>query len=150
MRALPFLLLATAAAAQEPQSLLCTAKDGARFGIMLDAPSDFGPLHCVEAPSLRDTLVPCAPQGGWGLSAPDGMSLQSVTTDPAQARGERGIFFARLGPSELVASASSGPLPPLALEVAGDTFWRLRLTLATGEGLIATPEGEQAIRCEAL
>jgi hypothetical protein len=42
-----------------------------------------------------------------------------------------------------------GTRPPLALEIAGETFWRMRLTLETGEGIVETPEGEIAVSCEA-
>lgn len=152
MRALAaiLLLLPGALGAQGAARLLCRTAEGAEIAVLLSAPSRFGAaVHCVEAPELRDRVAACAPDGGWGLSAGDGS--QDLLGLAVSARGLAhvgGWFFARLGPSEFVASASVGSRPPLALETAGETFWRMRLTLATGEGVVETPADEVALRCE--
>ncbi|NAZ35297.1 hypothetical protein [Rubellimicrobium sp. CFH 75288] len=144
------LLLALApalAAAQEPALLDCATEGGEAFRVLLWQPSADGPLHCVEWLDLED-VAPCAPQGGWGLTDPDAPGvLASVATDSRVAAAHPGPkFFARVGPSEFVASASSGPGMPLALEVHGDTFWRLRMTLG-GDGSIFTRTGERPFHC---
>lgn len=133
-------------AAAEPRAFACALDDGSLFTLALDAPSPDGPVHCVEA-ALGGGAA-CAPQGGWGIAGAEGPRL---TTDPAEAAGTDAFrLFARLGPSEFVASASEGPGVPLALEVGGPTFWRLRVALDTGEGVVGTRDGERAARCEAI
>jgi hypothetical protein len=141
----------TLAAAQGEERLLCETAAGETVRVNLSAPSRFDtPLHCVEAPGLRDLVAGCAPDGGWGLSAGDGsQDLAAVATESAGLAHDGGWFFARLGPSEFVASASVGSRPPLALEVAGETFWRMRLDLASGTGVVETRDGEATVACEA-
>jgi hypothetical protein len=139
------------APAQGLERYHCTFEDGHVMSILLASRSRFDvDVHCVEEERLRTVVAGCAPDGGWGLSAGDGsQDLIDVATDPQGLSHDGGWFFARLGPSEFVASASVGSRPPLALEVAGETFWRLRLTLATGEGTVETREGEEPVVCEA-
>ena len=153
MSRLPFpealiaLAVAAPAAAEEMRRYECADAVGETFSMILFSPAEGGePLHCIRHPRL-DAFTPCAPQGGWGLSEEWG-ALRSFATGPAPEH-EGYWFFARVGPSELVASASLGTRPPLALEIAGETFWRMRLTLETGEGIVEPPEGEIAVSCEA-
>jgi hypothetical protein len=128
----------------------CRFEDGRELSVLIRARSSFDvALHCVEEERLRAVVAGCAPDGGWGLSAGDGS--QDLLAVAAEAKGlahEGGWFFARLGPSEFVASASVGSRPPLALDIGGETFWRMRLTLATGEGVVETREGEEPFRCD--
>ncbi len=136
-------------AAQGHGRLDCETDKGEAVSVLLSAQSRFDvELHCVEAPGLRDVVAGCAPDGGWGLSAGDGsLDLVAVGIDSAGLSHEGGWFFARLGPSEFVASASVGARPPLALEVAGETFWRMRVDLASGTGVMETREGETGLNC---
>ena len=150
-------LLPLPALAQEAQDLLCeieAAGNQQPFGLRLHAPSVWGqPVHCVEAPGLREVLIPCAPQGGWGLTAPDRLDdLTGVATEPREVAGQPGgKFFAFVGPSQFVASASLGERIPLALEVDDQTFWRIQLTLETGQGVVETrDEGERRVSCRPL
>ena len=85
-------------------------------------------MHCVNAPGLED-LAACAPDGGWGLTDPSRPgTLLRIATRPREAAAQQGAkLFAHLGPSEFVASASEGAGMPLALEVHGPTFWRMRV-----------------------
>jgi hypothetical protein len=135
--------------AQEWTTLSCLADGGEPFEVMLGNPSELGaPLHCLSSHHLGN-LGACAPDGGWGLSdpAPPGELLR-ITEEPANAAAhEGGKLSAYLGPSEFVASASEGPGLPLALEVHGATFWRIRVALETGQGIIETRKGVTAIRC---
>lgn len=142
-------LLPAFAHAEEPRAFDCVpqAESGPAFAILLWQESAFGvPVHCIEGLDLRG-LAACAPQGGWGLSDPGGGTLRAVATRPQEALGEGGKVFARVGLSEFVASASVGHGLPLALEVHGDTFWRLRMTLASGEGAWFGPGREVRFRC---
>jgi len=144
------LALAPVATAAEPaRDLRCEASDGTEFSIALWSASSFDmPLHCVLGLDLG-VVGPCAPDGGWGLSDPAGSGeLAAIATDAREIDHVGGKFFARVGSSELVASASIGTRIPYALEVAGETFWRLRMTLATGEGALVTAEGETTFACE--
>lgn len=140
-------LLPALASAQEATSYDCLTGDGRAFRVELWQPHAFGdPLHCVSGLDLG--LAPCAPDGGWGLSDPaDADDLMGTTRAPADLRGAPAKFFARVGPSEFVASASIGEGMPLALEVHGITVWRMRLTLATGEGTMFTRDGAVPLRC---
>lgn len=98
-------------------------------------------------------LVPCAPQGGWGLTAPEELAdLVGVATEPGEVAGQPGgKFYAFVGPPQFVASASSGERIPLALEVDDQTFWRIQLTQETGQGVIETrEEGERRVSCRPL
>ncbi len=147
--ALALALWPALAAAQGEERLACETAAGEAVSVLLFAPSRFDvALHCVEAPGLRDRVAGCAPDGGWGLSAGDGsQDLSGVATDTAGLSHDGGWFFARRGPTEFVASASVGARPPLALEVAGETFWRMRLDLGSGTGVVETAEGETELRC---
>jgi hypothetical protein len=88
MNLLPSFLLAltigiTPAAAQDgtpkPVLLSCQSATGEDFTIELFGESAFGPLHCVRGLMIVD-MIPCAPNGGWGLSYPTGTaSLAEVT-----------------------------------------------------------------------
>jgi hypothetical protein len=129
----------------------CRLEDGRALTVLIGTRSSFDvPLHCVEEERLLARVAGCAPHGGWGLSEGDGsQDLVGVATESKGLVHDGGWFFARLGPSEFVASASVGSRPPLALEIGGETFWRMRLTLATGEGVVETAEGEDRLRCEA-
>lgn len=143
-------LLPLAAAAQEaPVAFDCLAEDGRHFRVEMWQPSEFGvPLHCVTGIDLGG-VAGCAPQGGWGLSDPAAApgELSGVVAKPAEAGRAEGKFFARVGLSEFVASASLGQGMPLALEIHGVTFWRLRMDLATGEGRMFTRDGAVGFRC---
>lgn len=135
--------------AEERLARSCETGAGGTVEVTLWNPSEHGgPLHCVEAPELAG-LFACAPDGGWGLTDPEAPGeLLAVATTPAEAAARPGgKFFADVGPSQFVASASRGERLPYALEVAGETFWRMRVTLETGEGLVETRDGEAAIRC---
>ena len=145
-------LLPMPLAAQERTTLSCAAEGGDAFEVTLWNPSELGaPLHCVGAPELEG-LFACAPDGGWGLTDPArpgelaGVALES----PDAAAVEGGKLFARVTPSEFVASASMGRELPLALEIAGETFWRMRVTLESGAGVVETREGETVVLCERL
>ena len=143
-------LYPTLAASQEaPVAWDCLSGDGRAFRVELWQPSQAGtPLHCVTGLDLEG-VAGCAPQGGWGLSDPTDApgELDGVTARSAETRDAEGKFFARVGPSEFVASASRGPGMPLALEVHGVTFWRLRMELLSGEGEMFTRDGAVAFRC---
>ncbi len=142
-------LLPLATSAQDaPVGLDCLTDDGRAFRVELWQPSELGaPLHCVTGLDLGG-VAGCAPQGSWGLSDPEGApgELNGIgkTKD---ARDAEGKFFARVGLSEFVASASRGVGMPLVLELHGVTFWRMRMDIATGEGAIFTREGQVAFRC---
>ncbi len=139
-------LLSGPALAQSPAELRCVAEDGTRMTVRLWVPAADGPAtHCVEAPWLAG-MASCAPNGGWGLSSPDGALLGLVTEAREAAHGGP-TFFAFDGPSEFVASASTGPGLPLALEVAGPTFWRMRLDRATGQGRVHLPDAALDVAC---
>lgn len=143
------MLLPTLALGEEPRAFDCVpqAESEPAFGVLLWQESAFGvPVHCIEGLDLRG-LAACAPQGGWGLSDPGEGRLRAVATRPQEALGEGGKVFARVGPSEFVASASVGYGLPLALEVQGETFWRLRMALASGEGAWFGPGREVRFRC---
>ena len=138
-----------AAAQEAPVGWDCLAEDGRAFRVELWQPSEFGaPLHCVSGIDLGG-VASCAPQGGWGLSDPAEApgELGGVAARSAEVVGAEGKFFARVGLSEFVASASQGAGMPLALEVHGVTFWRLRMELATGEGTMFTRDGAVGFRC---
>lgn len=143
-------LLPLAASAQEaPVEFDCLAEDGRAFRVELWQPSELGsPLHCVRGLDL-DGVAACARQGGWGLSDPSNApgELAGVVGRTSEALGAEGKFFARVGLSEFVASASRGVGMPLALEVHGITFWRMRMDLAGGEGTMFTRDGAVAFRC---
>ena len=142
-------LLPTLAASQEaPVEFDCLAEDGRAFRVELWQPSDLGvALHCVRGVDLG-AVVGCAPQGGWGLTDPAAPGeLAGVALRPRGALEPGGKFFAHVGLSEFVASASEGAGLPLALEVHGETFWRMRLVLASGEGRIFTRDGSVGVRC---
>jgi hypothetical protein len=143
-------LLPPMAAAQEaPVAWNCLAEDGRAFRVELWQPSEAGvALHCVTGLDVGG-VAGCAPQGGWGLSDPAKApgELSGVAAKTAEAMPAEGKFFARVGLSEFVASASKGPGMPLALEVHGPTFWRMRMALATGEGTMFTWEGAVGFRC---
>ena len=142
-------LLPLGLAAQEaPVEFDCLSEDGRAFRVELWQPSEFGAaLHCVTGLDLG-AVVGCAPQGGWGLSDREAPGeLAGVALRPRGALVPGGKFFARVGLSEFVASASEGAGLPLALEVHGETFWRMRLVLSSGEGRIFTPDGGMAFRC---
>jgi hypothetical protein len=136
------------AAQEAPVGFDCLAEDGRAFRVELWQPSEFGAaLHCVRGVDLG-AVVGCAPQGGWGLSDPEvAGELAGVALRPRGALVPGGKFFARVGLSELVASASEGAGLPLALEVHGETFWRMRLELASGEGRMFTRDGSVGFRC---
>ncbi len=139
-------LLPGGALAQSPEQLRCLVEDGSRVTITLWTPTADGPpTHCVEAPWLAG-MAACAPNGGWGLSSPDG-SLLDLVTDPREVTHGGPTFFAHDGPSEFVASASIGPGIPLVLEVAGPTFWRMRLDRATGQGRAYLPDAAFDVTC---
>ena len=138
--------------AQERATLSCAVEGGDSFEVTLWNPSEHGaPLHCVGAAELEG-LFPCAPDGGWGLTDPaDPGQLQGVAAESPDAAGHGGgMVFARVTPSQFVASASEGGELPLALEVAGATFWRMRVSLQSGAGVVETREGEAAVTCERL
>lgn len=143
-------LLPLPLAAQETQVLACATPDGERIDVTLWSPSESGPLHCVAAAALEG-LFACAPDGGWGLTDPaaPGRAL-TLATDSREVQGrDAPKFYARVGPSQFVASASRGTRIPLTLEVDGETFWRLQVTLETGEGWVETPGGgEVPVACE--
>lgn len=142
---------ATVAAAQDMRTLRCESEGGAGFEVQLFGPAgeaetaDVPALHCVFGLALPVAAPTCAPQGGLGLSDPDGSGVRFVSRPPPGHVGGR--FFAHVGPSQFVASASWGDRPPLALEVAGQTAWRMRLDLATGQATSYTRDGERALRC---
>jgi hypothetical protein len=154
MRRVLFLLalLPGPALSQGTDRFTCRFEDGRELSVLIGARSSFDvPLHCVEEARLRAVVAGCAPDGGWGLSAGDGsQDLTDVATDGKGLAHEGGWFFARFGPSEFVASASVGSRPPMALAIGGETFWRMRLTLATGEGVVETQDGEEPIRCDGM
>ena len=132
--------------------LSCSTEAGESYEVTLWNRSEYGLLlHCVNAAALAPVAA-CAPDGGWGLTDPDmPEALLGVATEARDAVARPGgKFFARVGPSELVASASVGERLPLALEIHGETFWRMRLTLETGEGIVETREAEAAITCEPM
>ena len=136
------------AAQEAPVGFDCLAEDGRAFRVEFWQPSEFGAaLHCVRGLDLGG-IVGCAPQGGWGLTdlaAPG--ELAGVARRPRGALVPGGKFFARVGLSEFVASASEGAGLPLALEVHGETFWRMRLVLASGEGRVFTRDGSVGFWC---
>ena len=142
------LLPALAAAQEAPTSFDCLAEDGRAFRLELWQPSEFRePLHCVTGLDLGG-VAGCAPQGGWGLSDPASPGeLAGVVRKTGEDRDAEGKFFARVGLSEFVASASRGEGLPLVLEVHGVTFWRMRMALATGEGAMFTRDGATGFRC---
>ena len=135
-------------AQEAPVEFDCLAEDRRAFRVELWQPSELGAaLHCVRGLDLG-AVVGCAPQGGWGLTDPAVPGeLAGVALRPRGALEPGGKFFARVGPSEFVASASEGAGLPLALEIHGETFWRMRLVLASGEGRMFTREGPMAFRC---
>jgi hypothetical protein len=136
------------AAQEAPAEFDCLTEDGRAFRVELWQPSEVGaPLHCVTGLDLGG-VAGCAPQGGWGLSDPAGAPGELGGIGKAQeAIGAEGKFFAHIGLSQFVASASRGVGMPLALEVHGVTFWRLRMEVATGEGAMFTRDGAVAFRC---
>lgn len=75
-----------------------------------------------------------------------------MASEPGEVSGQPGgKFYAFVGPSQFVASASLGERIPLALEVDDQTFWRLQITLETGQGVIETrEEGERRVSCQPL
>ena len=113
-------------------------------------PSEFGqPLHCIDAPGLYD-LTPCAPDGGWGLSAGTGLAgLTSVTGSWVQAHDHfYGKFYALVSADSIVAAASFGEgLPSMSGE--GNTFWRMEVSRITGEGRVRAEDGTYGIFCQA-
>jgi hypothetical protein len=142
-------LLPSLAVSQEaPVALDCLTEDGRAFRLELWQPSEFGTeLHCVRGVDLG-IVTGCAPQGGWGLTDPAlPGELAGVALRPRGALVPGGKFFAHVGPSEFVASALVGAGLPLALEVHGDTFWRMRMVLASGEGRMFDREGSVGFRC---
>lgn len=144
--ALALLLAATSAGAQDMARIDCATEGGDTFAIVLSAPSRLGPpMHCVSLARFTE-LTPCAPDGGWGLSGADGQ-LATLETEALGLAHEGGWFFARLGPSQFVASASVGTRPPLTLEVEGETFWRMTLDLAARTGSMFDEGGETRFAC---
>jgi hypothetical protein len=139
---LALLLVAGAASAQEPQDWACTAEDGAELRVSLWQPSDLGAsLHCVEAGLPQGEL--CAPDGGWGLGGPDGLALtqglgRPTTTgfgsSPCRAFAVRGLGVA-------------GHAPAPGAGGRRETFWRMRLDLATGSATTYARDGSQSYDC---
>lgn len=139
--------LALIPALSSAEVIECRTASGAGLRVALAQDAGRGlRLHCVEGLDIGPVAA-CAPQGGWGVSDSEGR-LSAVTTDPHEVATTGGVFWARLGPTEFVASAAVGARP-LALEVAGATVWRMRLTLATGRGIMATRAGEEEVVCGA-
>jgi hypothetical protein len=150
--ALVLVLLPLPLGAQERATLSCAAEGAPAFEVTLWNPSEFEmPLHCVNAPDLAEQFA-CAPDGGWGLTDPasPGEALRVAVASPDAASHEGAKLFARVTPSEFVASASAGRELPLALEIAGETFWRMRVSLESGAGVVETREGETAVTCKRL
>lgn len=150
MRLGPLLLLlapSPADAQADAQALrLDCAAGGSAYRLELDDPAKEGALACVTRLGAGDPMPVCAPNGGWAVAGVDG-SPDRRTTDPRELTAEAPVLFARRGPSEFVASLGMGPGAPLALEIGGRTVWRMRLSLATGEGVVETAEGEVGLQC---
>lgn len=145
MRVLPLLFVPSLAAA-EPLTLDCDVAGQPAYRLELDSPDKAGALACVTRLGAADLVAACAPNGGWVVAGVDG-SPELRTTDPHELTAEAPILFARRGPSEFAASLGMGPGAPLALEIAGRTVWRMRLDLASGEGVVETRDAELPMRC---
>lgn len=122
--------------APAPKLIKCTAEGHEPIWIDLWTPSEFGPLHCVRGDFATD-LTPCAPNGGWGLSAGTGRAkLVDVTQNWETAHNHwAGKMAAHLSPTHFSASAKFG-------EGLTDTDpeWGIKVSRKDGQGLLFFPQ----------
>ena len=143
--------VATASLAQSqgvPLHIECVAHSGETVSIDLFGPSEFGPLHCIQAPGIYD-LTPCAPDQGWGLSFGTGAAtLSGVTTDVAVASAHPdGKFAVSVDADFIIAAASIGPGLPDMGSVGNETFWRLAIGRVGMVGVLQSVLGPLLLTC---
>lgn len=132
--------LAALAASGSPVTaaeVLCTHEGGADVTIALSSRESFGhKLSCIAGDFVED-MTPCAPDGGYGLSAPTGDArLVGVAMDwrePAYANHINGgvtQFFSTPAKYYFAGGVMGWPRPGL------NENWRFEVSRLTGEGTL--------------
>lgn len=79
--------------------VVCLADRAPPITLDMWRPSAFGvEMHCIDAAFIAK-LVPCAPEGGYGMSSEDGGLLRGITTIETEAFANvGGLTYVRIAP----------------------------------------------------
>ena len=135
--------VALAAPAEKPMHLLCKGEGSDNVYVHLNSKKQFGHiLSCVSGPFITD-MTPCAPDGGYGLSAPTGSAalVGVVMRSQGYQRHLGGVTgFTRQGDD---LTFTGGVMGSNGLQ----TSWTLKLD-PEGNAVVRDKEGSIPYRCE--
>jgi len=134
---------ALATPAEKPMHLLCKGDGDADVSVHLNSKKQFGHiLSCVSGPFISD-MTPCAPNGGYGLSASTGSAaLVGVVMRPQEYQRHLGGVTAFNRQGEDV-TFMGGFMGSNGLQ----TSWTLKLD-PEGNAVVRDKEGSTPYKCK--